>query len=96
MQGIDVEIREIRERVIESERRTLLKKAARKFPKDKKRQEAYVYKTLNARYGQPKQTDLAEEERVEKIQVEKIQVEKIQVEKIHEKFMNFLYLMRRI
>jgi len=55
MPKLDDKVNEIRERVIESERERLMRKAAQKFPSDKKRQEAYVYRALNAKYGQPRQ-----------------------------------------
>jgi hypothetical protein len=69
MQEFNDKIEDIRERVIESERKVLMKKAASRFPNDKKRQEAYVYRTLNAKYGQLRQSDLVEtrpEEQLEK------------------------------
>jgi len=55
MPKLDERLNEIRKRVVESERERLMRKAAQKFPSDKKRQEAYVYRTLNAKYGQSKQ-----------------------------------------
>ena len=43
---------DIRDRVIESEKASLMKKAERRFPGQKKRQEQFVYRTLAGRYGQ--------------------------------------------
>jgi len=46
------QIADIRDRVIESDKASLMKKAERRFPGDKKRQEQFVYRTLAGRYGQ--------------------------------------------
>ena len=45
------QITDIRDRVIKSEKASLMKKAERRFPGQKKRQEQFVYRTLAGRYG---------------------------------------------
>jgi hypothetical protein len=53
MDGLQTELSEIRQRVIETEKKRLFKIAKSKFATEKE-QEVWVYRKLNAKYGQPK------------------------------------------